>query len=215
LGKIKALGIEKNTYVFFTSDNGLVQFNDSYTNLLRGNKGWLWEMGIRVPLIVRGPGISPGSRSSLNVVGYDFLPTFAELAGTSQQLPKAVDGVSVAPVLLGKPLSDANADRPIFFHYPHYIGSTPCSAILQGEMKLLHFYEWPDDHYLCNLARDIGEIKNLAKEKPEQAAQMHKTMMDKFKDVGAYLPKPNLNANSNAKRYNPNDPDARASEFYE
>jgi arylsulfatase A len=212
LDKIKALGIEKTTYVVFGSDNGHVQFNESHTHLLRGNKWWLWEMGIRVPLIVSGPGIAAGSQSSVNVVGYDFLPTFAELAGAKQQLPEEVDGVSFAPLLFGRPLEDEDVERPIFFHYPHYTASAPCSAIVQGEMKLLYFYEWPEEHYLCNLAQDIGESKNLAKSESQRAAQMYKTMMEKLKEVGAYFPQANPNATPKAKSYRPDDPDARALE---
>lgn len=77
LAKLEELGIDKNTFVIFTADNGYRSWNESY-DPLRGAKWWLWEDGVRVPLIVRGPGVSAASRSTVNVVGYDFLPTIAD-----------------------------------------------------------------------------------------------------------------------------------------
>lgn len=79
-------------------------------------------------------------------------------------------------------------------------------------MKLLHFDEWPEHKYLFNLTKDIGESKNLAEAEPQRAAQMYKTMMGKFKQLGAYFPRPNPNAAPKAKSYNPDAPDARAFE---
>lgn len=211
LDKIKALGIENNTYVIFTSDNGHVRWNESHKTL-RGGKWWLWENGVRVPLLVKGPGIQPGSHTSVNVVGYDFLPTFAELAGASQHLSKEVDGLSLVPVLFGKPLEEQYTNRATYFHYPHYRVSAPCSAIVQGEMKLLHFYEWPDNPCVFNLSEDIGENNNLADAQPEHTTKLREALMDKLKSVGAYFPKPNPNVNPHAKRYNPHDPADRAKE---
>ncbi len=98
LAKLDELGIAKNTYVILTADNGYHSWNEAY-DPLRGAKWWLWENGVRVPLIVRGPGIAGGTRSAVNIVGYDFLPAFADLAGASDRLAKEVDGTSFRPVL--------------------------------------------------------------------------------------------------------------------
>ena len=210
--KLQSPGIEQNTYLVFTSDNRHRWWNESFTALLRGDQWWLWDMGLRVPLLGQGPGIEPGSRTPINVVGYDFLPTFAELAGATQTLSKAVDGVSFVPVLLGQPLDPATINRPILFHYPHHRVSAPASAIVQGDLKLLHFYQWPGENYLCNLAEDLGENRNLASSQPQLTHQLYEQMMQRLQAVGAYFPKPNPNVQSTAYRYNPNDPNDRAKE---
>ena len=141
LAKLDELGIAQNTLVVFTADNGYRSWNEAH-DPLRGAKWWLWEDGVRVPLIVRGPGIPAGSRSAANVIGYDFLPTFAEFAGAGSHQSKDVDGISLKPLLLNQSLPTSLANRALYFHYPHYRVSPPCSAIVIGDMKLLHFYEW-------------------------------------------------------------------------
>ncbi len=204
LAKLDELGIAQNTLVVFTADNGYQGWNESH-DPLRGGKWWLWEDGVRVPLIVRGPGIPAASRSAANVVGYDFLPTFADFAGATNHLSQDVDGISIKPVLLNQPMPESLTNRALYFHYPHYRVSPPCSAIVMGDMKLLHFYEWPNDSFLYNLTSDLGERSNLAKTKPEVAAKMQQDMMDRLKAVGGYFPKPNPNADPKTKRYDPNN----------
>jgi arylsulfatase A-like enzyme len=204
LAKLDELGIAQNTLVVFTADNGYQGWNEGH-DPLRGAKWWLWEDGVRVPMIVRGPGIPAGSRSAVNVVGYDFLPTFADFAGATSHLSKDVDGISLKPLLLNQPMPESLVNRALYFHYPHYRVSPPCSAIVMGDMKLLHFYEWPNDSFLYNLTSDLGERSNLAKAKPEVAAKMQQDMMDRLKAVGGYFPKPNPKADPKAKRYDPNN----------
>lgn len=204
MAKVKELGIANNTFIVFTSDNGYSSWNESY-DPLRGGKWWLWENGVRVPLIIRGPGIPAASRSTVNVIGYDFLPTFADLAGATSHLSKDVDGLSLKPVLFNQPLPDNLVKRSLYFHYPHYRVSPPCSAIVSGDMKLLRFYEWPDASFLYNLTSDLGERSNLAQSQPEVASTMHRAMMERLKAVGGYFPKPNPNANPKAKRYDPSN----------
>ena len=204
LAKLDELGIAQNTLVVFTADNGYQGWNESH-DPLRGGKWWLWEDGVRVPLIVRGPGIPAASRSAANAVGYDFLPTFADFAGATNHLSQDVDGISIKPVLLNQPMPESLTNRALYFHYPHYRVSPPCSAIVMGDMKLLHFYEWPNDSFLYNLTSDLGERSNLAKTKPEVAAKMQQDMMDRLKAVGGYFPKPNPNADPKTKRYDPNN----------
>ena len=204
LAKLDELGIADNTYVIFTSDNGHRDWNEGQEPL-RGGKWWIWEGGLRVPLIVRGPGVPHGSRSSVNVVGYDWLPTFADLAGGATHVPGDVDGVSLKPVLLGQEVSESLANRAICFHYPHYRVSPPGSAIIAGDQKLLHFYEWPNIQFLYNLKADLGEQSNVATGNPEASHRLQQQLMEQLKSVGAYFPKPNANADPSIKRYDPSN----------
>ncbi len=206
LAKLEELDIAKNTYVIFTADNGYTSWNESY-DPLRGAKWWLWENGVRVPMIVRGPGIAAGSRTSVNVIGYDFLPTFADFADGTSHLPKDVDGISFKSVLLGVSAPDNIVNRPLYFHYPHYRVSPPVSAIVIGDMKLMHFYEWPDEDFCYNLKTDMAERNNIATSDLERTEQMHLKLMEQLKAVGAYFPNPNPNPNADPqyKRYDPND----------
>jgi len=202
LQKLDALGIAENTYVVFTTDNGYRTWNESY-DPLRGAKWWLWENAIRVPLIVRGPGIAAASRSAVNVIGYDFLPTFADLAGASSHLGPNLDGMSFKRVLLGGTPTEKEINRPLYFHSPHYRISYPTSALIVGDTKLMHWYEWPDQRFVYDLRRDLGEKNNIATADPDRTGQLQQQLMDGLKAAGAYFPKPNPNADPRAKRYDP------------
>jgi len=204
LAKLDELGLTGNNYVIFTADNGYRIWNESY-DPLRGAKWWLWDNGVRVPMIVRGPGIAAGSRSAVNIVGYDFLPTLADLAGASDRLAKEVDGTSFKPVLLGQPVADSYVNRALYFHYPHYRVAPPSSAIVVGDLKLQHFYEWPDDNFAYDLKTDLGEKTNLARVNPERSAQLYRQMMERLKAVGGYFPKINPKADPKVKRYDPSN----------
>ncbi len=133
LAKLDKHGIADNTYVIFTSDNGHQDWNEG-REPLRSGKWWFWDGGLRVPLIVRGPGVPKESRSAVNVVGYDWLPTIADLAGAAAYA-QDIDGVSFKPVLLGQPVAESFVKRAIYFHYPHYRVSPPSSAIIEGEQE--------------------------------------------------------------------------------
>ena len=209
LKSIDNLGIASNTYVIFTSDNGYYNWNNG-AETLRGGKWWNWDGGLRVPMIVRGPGVMPNSRCDVNVVGYDFLPTFADLAGASASLSKDIDGVSFKPLLFNKPVSKDFINRPLYFHYPHYRNAAPSSAIIIGQKKLLYFYELHDQYFLYNQKGDIGEKKNIAAVNPEETKQMYKLLMDKLNAVGAVFPKQNPKAKPNADVYNPNNVSKKA-----
>ncbi|MGE0760138.1 MAG: sulfatase [Pirellulaceae bacterium] len=204
LAKLDELGIADNTYVIFTSDNGHRDWNEGQEPL-RSGKWWVWDGGLRVPLIVRGPGVPKGSRSAVNTVGYDFMPTFADFAGATSHLSKDVDGVSLKPVLLGQPVAESLVNRAIYFHYPHYRVSPPSSAIIEGNRKLLHFYEWPNDDFYYDLKADLGEQSNIATANPELSRSLRQKMMDHLKAVGGYFPKPNPKADSTMKKYDPHN----------
>ncbi len=208
LGKLDELGIRDNTYIVFTSDNGHHR-DTGEEKILRGTKWWLWEGGIRVPMIVAGPGVKSGSRCNDNVVGYDFLPTFVEMGGGDiDKLAPSVDGVSLLPLFHGEN-SSKWADRHLFFHYPHHRNSTPHSAVVQGDFKFLRFYERPFSGYLYDLDRNIGESKNIASVQPEIAEKLEIAMNEYFEAVDASLPKPNPKPDPN---YVPFDPDAPQSD---
>ncbi len=203
LKRLDELGLADNTYVIFTADNGFYRFNAG-NEILRGGKWWLWEGGIRVPFIVRGPGIKAGTRCAANIVNYDYLPTFVDMAGGQPEALADVDGISFKPLLANPKDDKAYNDRCLYFHYPHPRTSTMHSGIIRGNYKLLYFYEQPGKPSLYDLAIDIGESKNLAQAMPEKATQMYEDMNAYFDSIGAYLPKPNPDA---AEDYVPYDPD--------
>ncbi|NWG12647.1 MAG: arylsulfatase [Acidobacteria bacterium] len=168
LDLIQELGIDRQTIVFFTSDNGPAtgpsdpDFFDA-NGPLRGYKRDLYEGGIRVPMIVRWPGrIKAGSISDFAWYFADVLPTLAELASASTQRPR--DGISVLPVLLGhKP---PQRRSPMFWEYWASPEGPETQAILEGDWKIIH---WTDDSKteLYDIGRDIGESRNLAARRPE------------------------------------------------
>jgi len=154
-------------------------------------KWWLWQGGIRVPMIVKGPGIKPGAVFDGNVVNYDFLPTFVDWAGGNPEKLKNIDGVSLAGYMAGKKPDAAFLNRFLYFHYPHYRTSMPHSSVVSGSRKLLHFYERPDIPLLFDLSDDMGEVKNIAKAHPQEHKKLFDEMMRFFKQVGARIPKLN------------------------
>lgn len=205
LSKLDELGIRDNTYVVFMSDNGHHR-DTGEPKILRGSKWWLWEGGIRVPMIVTGPGIKPKTRCDENVVGYDLLPTFVEAGGGSVKQLTSVDGTSLLSLFRGE--ADSKwSQRSLFFHYPHHRNSALHSAVIQGDHKLFRFYERPDSLYLYDLNRNIGESVNLAKSRRDVAAMLAQTMDSYFATVDACLPIPNPNADPD---YIPFDPDSPA-----
>lgn len=201
LDKLEELKIRDNTYIVFTSDNGKGLYNGK-DSILRGDKWWLWEAGIRVPLMIEGPGIAGGSRSRMNVVNYDFLPTFYDMAGGSTSKISHLDGKSLMPLLTQKDESGF-IQRALYFHYPHLRNNTPHSAIIKGDYKLYTFYEIPDQPYLYKLKNDLGEETNLTLQMPEKAQELKKELNDYLVRVNAYFPKENPTADTSKERFNP------------
>ncbi|QEG02405.1 Arylsulfatase precursor [Stieleria maiorica] len=195
LEKIEALGIEDNTYVVLVSDNGYrhkeLLLDPELKQPHHGAKWWVWQGGIRVPMIVKGPGIKAGSEFNGNVVNYDFLPTFVDWAGGDSSMLMNIDGVSLAPYMAGQPPTEAFLNRNLYFHYPHYRTTMPHSAVVSGNRKLLHFYERPDIPMLFDLSDDIGEVHNIAATHPEEHRRLYDEMMQYFDEVGARIPKRN------------------------
>jgi arylsulfatase A-like enzyme len=192
LDKIAELGIEDNTYVIMVSDNGYRHF--FYPGLpqpLHSGKWWVWQGGIRVPMVVKGPGIEPGSVCNENVVNYDFLPTFLDWAGGQPEILTDIDGISLAGLMRGEKVKEEFRNRYLYFHYPHYRTSMPSSAIVSGTWKVMHFYEAPDIPMLFDLSSDEGEVKNIASEEPEEHMALFNEMMRYLGEVGARIPKKN------------------------
>lgn len=196
LAKIKELGIEENTYVVLTSDNGYRHsFDLGSPQPLHGAKWWIWQGGIRVPMIVRGPGIQPGSVNNENVVNYDFLPTFVDWAGGQPEKLKNIDGLSLAGLMRGEKVPDDFRHRYLYFHYPHYRESMPSSAIVSGQKKVMHFYQAPDTPMLFDLAASDGEVENIAPLKKEEHSRLYNQMMQYLQNTGARIPKKNPDYN--------------------
>ncbi len=195
LDSINDLGIEDNTYVVMISDNGYrhheLELTPGLAQPHHAHKWWVWQGGIRVPMIVRGPGIKAGSTFKGNVVNYDFLPTFVDWAGGETSSLKDIDGTSLTAYMAGKEPDDTFLNRNLYFHYPHYRSSMPHSAIVSGQRKLLHFYEQPDIPMLFDLSGDMGEVHNIAAHESDTHQRLFNDMMSYFKKVGARIPKPN------------------------
>lgn len=198
LKKLKDLELENDTIVIFFSDNGgLYQPFGGYrgnkeavmTNApLRDEKGTLYEGGIRVPLIVRWPGvIEAGTTCSVSVTSVDFYPTIMNIIGAGGGANHILDGRSILPLLQQEGELNRNA---IYWHYPHYHHSKPAGAIRQGDYKLIEFFE--DDRLeLYNLKEDIGEEDNLVKKMPEKTAELQRKLVAWRKSVSAKMPTPN------------------------
>lgn len=196
-----ALGLGDETYVIFVSDNGgmpviplQVNLGRPYESglnspLLRG-KWDLTEGGVRVPFFVVGPGVRSGSQSGTPVVTYDLMPTLAELAGSTKDLPHDIDGGSLRTVLSDP---DAAVSRPfdgLIFHYPHYnrVGmNEPHSAIRVGDYKLIHF-PVSQRSLLFDLSRDKGETTDLSAKAPERRAELEDKLATYLRSVDAERP---------------------------
>lgn len=190
LDALDRLGLSENTVVIFTSDNGGVSAGDSYsTSVLpfRGGKGYQFEGGVREPYFIKVPGLTKGGRSSdAPVTGTDFYPTILDLAGEKLLPQEHSDGVSLVPLLQGGTIPE----RPLIWHYPHYgnQGGDPSSMIRQGDWKLIHYYE--DGHEeLYRIDRDPEEKHDLSGQQPEKARELHATLFNYLKEVGARFPR--------------------------
>lgn len=187
-------GLTDNTIIVFTSDNGGVSAGDgkATSNLpLRGGKGRQWEGGIREPYYIAGPGVKqPGSTCDVPVTGADFYPTLLALTGQKARPAQHVDGVNLVPLLQGGEI----ANRPLFWHYPHYgnQGGEPSAIIRDGKWKLIHYYEDGRDE-LYNLEEDRGEQHDVAAAHPAHATRLRSRLDQWLTETGARMPVPNPN----------------------
>ncbi|WP_226789090.1 sulfatase [Polaribacter porphyrae] len=199
--KLKALNLDKNTIIVFTSDNGgLVssRYGAFATNnlQLRGGKGYQWEGGIREPYVIKVPNLKNKPNTiDYPVSGVDFYPTLLDLAGISPDKTQKIDGISLKPILKGKNL----ATRSLFWHYPHYgnQGGEPVSIIRKGNWKLIHYWENNVDE-LYNLLVDIGEKNNVITQNEVIAVSLRKELDTFLADSKAEFPE--INPNFDAKK---------------
>lgn len=192
--KLDELKLADNTVVIFFSDNGGLykRFDEQGPAVmsnapLRGEKGSLYEGGIREPLIVRWPGkVAAGSICDTPVCSVDLFPTLADIAGLSAQQPN-VDGVSLLPLLRQSGPLQRDA---LYWHYPHYHHTSPAGAIREGHWKLIEYFE--DGRLeLYDVQQDLGETQDLASRKPLVARKLQEKLAAWRTKVGARLPTPN------------------------
>ena len=208
LAKLKELGIENNTLLVFTSDNGGVPASSQ--DPLRGNKGGYYEGGIREPMIVRWPAIvKPGSTTDVPVINQDFYPTFLAAAGAVVPAGVSPDGESLLPLL---EQSGPLRRKSIFWHFPGYLNdpvnrgrdpvfrTRPVTVMRSGDWKIhLYHEEWQLDGgrdrissnnsvEIYNLKDDIGERHNLASSAPETRDRLLEELLGWIKTSGAPLP---------------------------
>ncbi len=189
LDAIEEMGLDENTTIIFTSDNGGVVSGDSFSTSLkplRGGKGMQWEGGLRVPFIVSTPASElRGVSCDTPVSGIDIYPTIVELAGLQPSATQRIDGVSIAPLLRG----DDIAERPLYWHYPHYgnQGGEPSGVIRDGEWKLIRYYE--DERLeLYNLRIDMSELETLNHLYPEKVKELSAKLDAWLIETNAIMP---------------------------
>ncbi len=196
------LNLADTTYLIYTSDNG-GGGGGGRAKALSGGKGSVWEGGIRVPLIIRGPGVAKNSWCHQRVVGYDMYPTYCELAGIDK-IPSStlsrLEGGSIVQLLhqQGRGQVDRQSEA-LVFHFPHYQSADgPHSAIIDGNLKLIHFYETGHSK-LFDLDKDLGEQTDLADSDKLATKQLQKKLSQYLVSVNAQMPRPNPN-------YDPDQP---------
>ena len=172
---LKEQGLYENTTIIFTSDNGgLSTLAKKYDRKaptsvlpLRGGKGWLYEGGIRIPLLIKPANYQKNKRiTTVPVISHDFYPTLLSLTGIKPGVNQDIDGVDLTPILAG---NNKLEREELYWHYPHYHGSgwTPGAAIRRGDWKLIEFYE-SNTVELYNLSDDISETNDLSLANPEK-----------------------------------------------
>ena len=192
IAKLDEWKLRDHTLIIFTSDNGGLSTSEGWPTSnqpLRGGKGWMYEGGIREPLIVCWPGVSQaGSVITTPVSSPDFMPTLMDAARIDKKNATALDGISLRDSLEKKP----DPDRALFWHYPHYgnQGGAPAAAIRRGQWKLIHWFE---DHRmeLFDLSQDLGEKENLETKEPARTKQMALELQKWQNDVCARFPETN------------------------
>jgi arylsulfatase A-like enzyme len=213
LDKLDELRLTDRTLVIFTSDNGGLHVPElpntpaTHNTPYRAGKGYVYEGGLRIPLIVRFPGVVPaGKVVDTPVINTDWLPTILDLCGLKPTAPSPptplprrgegsdvsspFDGISLTPLLRGGPLPP----RPLMWHFPHYTnqGGRPAGAIREGDWKLIEHYE--DNRVeLFHLATDIGERIDLSAKESSRASDLRAKLAAWRKSVGAQMNTPNPN----------------------
>jgi arylsulfatase A len=196
MAKLETLKLSDRTIVIFTSDNGGLHVPEgphpkvTHNTPYRAGKGFVYEGGLRIPLIVRWPGhVAAGTTVDAPVINTDWLPTLLELAGLP--VPPALDGVSLAALVTG---SGPAPKRNLFWHFPHYTnqGSRPSGAMRNGNWMLVEYYD-AEQVELYDLGNDLGENHDVAARNPERVVRMRASLADWRKSVHAQENQPNPN----------------------
>jgi arylsulfatase A-like enzyme len=190
--KIKALGIEDNTYIIVLADNGAIpgfppkpNVDTSFNYPLAMGKWNIHEGGIRVPFFIKGPGVKVGSQTDVPVISHDLLPTIATLVGNDKELPESLEGIDFSPILLGT--SEKLNREFLVFHWPVHSSwemITASSSIRKGRYKLIKYWEM-DQFELFDLQDDISENNNLADAMPEKVQELNNEMTMYFNRINA------------------------------
>lgn len=205
LDALDRLGLGDDTIVIFTSDNGGNMYDrpgdlpPTDNRPLRSGKGSPFEGGVRVPLLIRWPGVTrDGATCSVPVMSIDHFATLTEACGLPDPPEHEPDGVSLVPLLRG---GDRLAREALFCHYPHHVApatgllSEPCTWVRRGDWKLFRVYQtselFPARHLLFNLRDDIGETHNVAAEHPELVRELDALIEAHLKQIRALVPSPN------------------------
>jgi arylsulfatase A len=218
---IDHLGLTDNTLIVFAADNGGMSGGNfgranriisedtldsafATSNLpLRGAKGWLYEGGIRVPMVVKWPEKFLDSNRIVEepIISTDFYPSLLEMAGLPASNDQTLDGVSFVPALKGEVF-----DRgPIFWHFPQYSNhgmQSPGGAVRLGDYKLLEYFE-KNTVQLFNLREDIGEQNDLSLTEPKIREKLIALLHSWRKDVKAQMPQQNPNYDADLSQYPP------------
>lgn len=190
LEKLKELGAMENTYILYTADHGAQGRNAN--GMLTNGKGTVWEGGLRVPLVVSGPGIKAAQFSHVRASTVDVMPTILDLAGI-KDVPQGVEGVSLVDVLKKDPNTPPKRPREeLVIHFPHYDKDElgPASAILFQNWKMIRVFE-TEQRMLFDLPKDLGEQHDLARANPNVVLSLDNRMMDYLRSLNAGMPKPN------------------------
>jgi arylsulfatase A-like enzyme len=212
LSALDEFKLADHTIVIFTSDNGGLITKDTTSNKpLRFDKASAYEGGVRVPLIIRWPGVTrPNTVSDSPVISMDLFPTLAEGCDLKSHDNKSNtgaagrDGVSLLPLLRG---AGKMVRKELFWHYPHHQhyqlgGATPYGAIRSGDFKLVEFFN--DMHVeLYDIRDDIGEQHDLSASDPRKVAELRTRLHAWRGEVGAQMPAPNPEYNPAKPEYTP------------
>lgn len=217
MAKLKELGLDENTVVIFFSDNGgmsAANFGNparkipgsgsdldkaySTSNLpLRGGKGWMYEGGIREPLLIYWPKHGKhGITTDVPVISTDFYSTILDMVGIdpSPRGNNGIDGKSMVPILKGEKAGiEQLKQKPLFWHFPHYSnhgGQSPGGAVRLGDYKLIEYYE-NNVVQLYNIKNDPSEQHDLVQAEPAKVKELQTLLHNWRREVGAAMPLPN------------------------
>jgi arylsulfatase A-like enzyme len=188
VAKLDSLGLAENTIIIFTSDNGGLHVLETpntpatYNRPYRAGKGFIYEGGLRIPMIVRWTGkVKAGTTVDTPVISTDWTPTLLAAAGVNAT--EKFDGINLAPLLLQ---NKAPPPRALYWHQPHYMnqGGRPAGAVREGSWRLVEHYE-NGACELYNLDEDPGEMKDLAAAEPARVAGLRGKLEAWRRAVGA------------------------------